>query len=75
VPDLERIEETSGHVFYRIWSDYAKSSLAIEPTELLNLLALLSDNGETIRLDAQTNHLHSEKPAKEVGYKPRRRNP
>jgi hypothetical protein len=73
VADLERIEETAGHIFYR--SDYAKSSLAIEPSELLNLLAMLSDNEETIRLDAQTNQLHSEKPTKRVGYKPRRGNP
>jgi hypothetical protein len=74
VADLERIEETAGHIFYRIWSDYAKSSLAIEPAELLNLLGLLSDNEETIRLDAQTNQLHSEKTTKRAGYKPRRGN-
>ncbi len=54
---IERIERPNGHVFYRIFSEYTQDSLAMDPTELLDLLVYLSDNEELIRLDTQTNAL------------------
>ena len=54
---IERIQEPNGHVFYRIFSEYARASLAMDPTDLLNLLVYLSDNEELIRIDSRMNLL------------------
>jgi hypothetical protein len=58
---IERIEGHNGHIFYRIHSEYAKSTLAIEPTQLYDLLVYLNDNENLILRDAQTNRQREQK--------------
>jgi hypothetical protein len=57
---IERIERPNGHVIYRFCNEYAKSTLAMDPNQLLDLLVYLSDNENLIRQDAQANDKEKE---------------
>lgn len=57
--EVERIQQ-QGHVFYRIWSEYAKDTLAFEPGELVTLQCWLQEHEDEITQDTLSNRVHDE---------------
>jgi hypothetical protein len=58
--EVERIERPTGHVFYRIHSEYASDSLAIEPGELMALQRWLVAHEDEITTDSVENRMREE---------------
>lgn len=57
--EVERVQQ-QGHVFYRIFSEYAKDSLAFEPGELMALLSWLQEHEDEITQDTLSNRVYNE---------------
>jgi hypothetical protein len=57
--EVERIQR-QGHVFYRIWSEYASDSLAFEPGELMALQRWLQEDEDEITNDTLSNRVNEE---------------
>ncbi len=50
--NLERVNDPDGFVFYLIYSDFSKGSIAFDAVELCELVAMLGASNETILADA-----------------------
>ena len=50
--NLERVNDPGGFVFYRIYSDFSKGSIAFDAVELCELVAMFDAANETILADA-----------------------
>ena len=57
---IERFEAFNGFTWYRIFSDYAKDSLALEPKELMALLTYLQEHEHEIIQDTLSNRVSDE---------------
>lgn len=57
--EVERVQR-QGHVFYRIFSEYAKESLAFEPGELMALQRFLQEHEDEITQDTLSNRVNEE---------------
>lgn len=50
--NIQRTEDFDGVVWYRIYGDYPKDSLALLPSELLQLMFYLNEHAEQLRAEA-----------------------
>jgi hypothetical protein len=57
--EVERVQQ-QGHVFYRIWSEYAKDTLAFERGELMALQRYLNEHEDEITNDTLSNQMNDE---------------
>jgi hypothetical protein len=61
---VERITD-NGPIFYCVWSEYAKDTLAFTPKELLHLLVFLQDFEQQLIADTQENRPMEEQYSEE----------
>ena len=57
--EVERVQQ-QGFITYRVWSEYAKDTLAFEPAEMMSLLHWLQEHEDELTQDTLSNRVNDE---------------